>query len=325
MPLEENTKKLLELVFSYDCSRTANVVDRKLQLAYYTTAETAMKVIKGRSLWLRNAGLMNDYSEIEYGKNVMAPVVNGPLGDRLRLLLDAVKPGMAGEVMRRHEVHRGHAREAVFTASVSEHDPNDRLGRLSMWRAYGGPVAGVALLFKSDVVDMELDPDLEVSASPVLYGGPDDFHAELEKMIRGLESNIEFLKSSDADILENAVTNLLQFSMFSIKHPGFREEQEWRIIYRPFEFPSDHVLRSTVTVSGIPQAIFELPFHNPERGPLFNLPQLDLNEILEGVVLGPCGYPETIFRAFMDEMAAAGIESPRDRIFVSNIPLRQRW
>lgn len=324
LSIDERTRKMLEIFFRYDRKRANEIAERKGLLAHYTTAETAMKIIRGRSLWLRNAAVMNDFSEIEYGKSVMLPVLQGDLGDRYRAALDAISAGLADDVMRRHDAHRTHARETVFTASLSEHDPDDRLGRLSMWRAYGGPVAGVALLFHGWAADLELDPSLDVIASPVLYGDANHFVQEFADAITSIETNINFLKEFDSQIISNAAVQVLQLSMFSIKHLGFAEEREWRIIYRPYEYGSAIIQPFNVAIDGIPQTIYELPFHNPARGIEFDIPQLDLNSILAGVILGPCAYPETVFRALRDEMVAVGIDNPEKRIIVSNIPLRQQ-
>jgi len=325
VPIDAKLRKMLEIFFCYDRKRTKALTDTKGLVAHYTTADTAMKIIRARSLWLRNAAVMNDFSEIEYGKSVMQPVLQSDLGDRYRAALNSIREGLADDVMRRHTEHRNHAREAVFTASLSEHDPDDRLGRLSMWRAYGGPVAGVALLFHGWAADLEIEPSLEVGVSPVLYGEPNDFVREFADTIAHIEANIGLLKDFDPQIISNAATNVLQLSMFSIKHPGFAEEREWRIVHRPYEFSSALVRPFNVAIGGIPQTVYELPFHNPAKGIEFNIPQLDLNAILAAVMLGPCAYPETVFRALRDEMAAAGIEEPEKRIVVSNIPLRQQW
>lgn len=316
---------MLEVFFCYDRKRVEALKSQDRLLAHYTTADTAMKIIKGRSLWLRNAAVMNDFSEIEYGKAMMSPVLDGDLGNRYRAALDTISDGLADEVLGRHAAHRNHAREAVFTASLSEHSPEDRLGQLSMWRAYGGPVAGVALIFHGWAADLEIEPSLEVGVSPVLYGDSGDFAREFAEAIARIEDNVDFLKQFDFRVLSNAATQVLQLGMFSIKHPGFAEEREWRVIHRPYEYPSAIVQPDNVVVNGIPQTIYQLPFHNPQKGNEFNIPKLDLNDILACVMLGPCAYPETVFRALREEMAAAGIVDPEKRIVVSNIPLRQQW
>lgn len=324
MPIDTETRKMLEIFFCYDRKRVADLKSSGRLLAHYTTAETAMEILKGRSIWLRNAAVMNDYSEIAYGKSAMEPVISGPLWTRFAAALESISPGIADAIKSSHQEHYKHARESVFTMSLSEHEPTDEFGQLSMWRAYGGPVAGVALLFKGEVADLEVE-SLECSVSPVLYGGPNEFHQEFDEMISLIEANIDFLKGFDSQALIVAATAVLQFSMFSIKHPGFREEAEWRVVHRPYEFSSAHVIPKNVTLGGTPQTIYELPFHAPEKGALFNIPELNLDNILQGIMLGPCAYPETVFRAFRDEMIAAGIPDAHDRIRVSNIPLRQQW
>lgn len=318
-----DTKKLFRLIFCYDEKRTNSVIENKQLLAHYTTADAAMKIIKNRCLWLRNAAVMNDYSEVSYGRDVIEPVINGPIGAKLFDVLDGLRDNLSRELMERHVGHRGHARETVFVSSLCEHKPDDMLGRLSMWRAYGGPVAGVALIFKNTAITNELEYPLNVMASPVLYGYSSDFAVEFEKMVLGLEQEKDFLATLEPGLVLNVVSTALQMATLSIKHPGFSEEQEWRLIHRPYEYASAHVLPQTMTLGGIPQSIYELPFHNPDKGSLFDLPPLDLKEILAGIIIGPCLYPETVFRAFKDEMAAIGFEMPI--IHVSNIPLRQQW
>lgn len=323
--MDANTKKLVDLCFCYNRKRSNLLGVNNRQLAHYTTADTALKILKGRSMWLRNAGVMNDFSEIEHGKAAIEPVIKGPLGVRLINLLDSIEPGLSRKAMDLHVQHRQHAREAIFMLSLSEHNPNDTLGRLSMWRAYGGPVAGVALLFKRGVVDVEADADLELAAMPVLYGGPDEFHVEFEEMLGCLEAEIDFLKYQGGDIISLITATFLQFAMMTVKHPGFSEEQEWRIIHRPYEFPSAYIAPTTLTIAGIPQAIYEIPFYDEALGGFHTVPELKLNDILDGIIIGPCFYPETLFRAFKDQMEAAGIEDAKDKIFVSNIPLRQQF
>ena len=37
------------------------------KFAYYTTADIAKKILEKKEIWLRNAHVMNDYSELSYG------------------------------------------------------------------------------------------------------------------------------------------------------------------------------------------------------------------------------------------------------------------
>jgi hypothetical protein len=314
---------VLELIFCYDRKRVNELNQHNRLVAHYTTAETAMKILNGRSLWLRNAAVMNDYSEVDYGRNIVNQVLSGPLLPRFKAALDGISDGLHERVVKSYAETLSHVREIFFLSSLSEHDPAEQFGRLSMWRAYGGPVAGVALLFKGGVVDLELDMEMELSLTPVLYGDAMKFDAEFQVLLHNLETNVDFLKSVDLELVSNAMTQLLQTSMLGIKHPGFAEEREWRIIHRPIHFPSEHVKAHRFSLGGTPQTIYKVPFHNPAEK--FDCPQLDLNELLFGIMIGPCAYPETVYRAVRDEMEAAGIVDADKRIFNSGIPLRQQW
>jgi hypothetical protein len=77
----------------------------------------------------------------------------------------------------------------------------------------------------------------------------------------------------------------------STKHPGFHEEQEWRIIYSAQIEETTRLIRRTVVVRGMPQIIYEIP--------LANIPE-------ENFIGGD-----------------AGLKDPESKVFVSNIPLRQ--
>jgi len=96
------------------------------------------------------------------------------------------------------------------------------------------------------------------------------------------------------------------------------------MIHRPFEYSAAEVTPFTTSIGGIPQTVYQMPFHNPGKDPLHNIPQLDLNEILVKVIIGPCAYPETVYRTLVDEMTAAGIQNARSRVIKSDIPLRQQ-
>ena len=48
----------------------------------------------------------------------------------------------------------------------------------------------------------------------------------------------------------------------SLKHCGFREEKEWRLIHSPMLRPSPSTAESTVIVDGIPQTVHALNLAN---------------------------------------------------------------
>src|SRR5262249_3912081 len=104
----------------------------------------------------------------------------------------------------------------------------------------------------------------------------------------------------------------------SMKHPGFAEEREWRVIYRPNAETSQLITPYTATISGAPQRVFELPLiRDPDRGMA-----LDLNTLVNRVIIGPSSQALAMWRAFVDALADAGVAEPERKVICSGLPLR---
>lgn len=51
-----------------------------VRFVHYTTAEVAVSIIKNRGIWMRNAFVMNDYSEVRYGMDCFPSARHGAFG-----------------------------------------------------------------------------------------------------------------------------------------------------------------------------------------------------------------------------------------------------
>lgn len=318
--LNTNYMALAEALFAYSLKRNEEVTRHRRKLAHYTTAENALNIISGQTIWLRNAAVMNDHSEIEHGRAVLNACLKLPtIGDRFARVLDGGHAGLSARVLNHVANQRALAREKIFVISLSEHEEDDCLGRLSMWRAYGGTTAGAALVFNAEIFD-DAQLNLMSFASPVLYGGFEQFAPELEAVIHRLEQNPALLRGVTSDVAFSALSTALDFAILSTKHLGFSEEREWRVIHRPFEHSSAHVEEGIVAISGTPQLIYRLPLVNK---PGMNMPRLTLDRLLQRVIIGPSLHPETTRRAIVEALRAKGVTTPEPRVVLSDIPLRQ--
>lgn len=313
-------EELSNILFGYARSRTEEVDRKGLKLAHYTSAENALDIISGGTIWLRNADVMNDHSEIEHGRTILAAALDMPhLGGRLARALDHAHAGLAGRISEHVKKHGPRTRERVYMVSLCEAEADDRLGRLSMWRAYGGRISGAALVFNGDVFD-DAQSKLMSFASPVLYGGFDEFRPQLETVVDRLESAPHLLRGVSADIAFAAVGSVLDFARLSIKHVGFEEEREWRVIHRPFDYASAHVVQKVTSIGGTPQLIYQLPLVD-RLG--MGTPSLTLDRLVHRVIVGPSLHPDTTWRALVEALRARGVRNPETRVVVSDIPLRQ--
>jgi hypothetical protein len=192
--------------------------------AHYTSAENALNIIKGRQLWMRNAGVMNDFSEIGHGQQVLASILQNGGDAKMRAVLDMVDDGMGQRVLDAYKETLFHVRETVFMTSLCEQDSNSFYGKLSMWRAYGGPVSGVALLFKNHIANLQPETELNLALLPIFYGDNSRYVSVFDVFVEALAAELEFLKSVPAGLVEASAVAALQYASYTIKHRAFEEE-----------------------------------------------------------------------------------------------------
>lgn len=146
--------------------REANSAERRF--VYYTTADTAAKILASKQIWLRNTAVMNDYSEVQYGFNCLNSAYSNEPGKNFNRALDVCFPGLAAEVKDLYISSLPIISEDTYLTCLSEHLSNeDQHGRLSMWRAYGGS-AGIAIVINGAVMFANTKV-LKVISSPVAY------------------------------------------------------------------------------------------------------------------------------------------------------------
>jgi hypothetical protein len=320
MIVDPDYDALANVLFGYAASRMAGVASNNLKLAHYTTAENALNIIRGETMWLRNAAVMNDHSEIEHGRAILAAAMDrAPLGGRLLKLLDRSHLGLANRIVSHLKNHRRQMRERVFMISLCEIAASDRLGRLSMWRAYGGKVSGAALVFNSDVFE-EAQLPLMSFGSPVLYGEIAEFDEQLGIVVDRLDASPHLVTNVSTNTAFIAASSALDFAVLSVKHVGFEEEREWRVLHRPFDYPSDHVQDEIVSIGGTPQLIYKMPLTGRVG---MNAQSMTLDRLLHRVIIGPSLHPETTRRALVEALRKKGVRTPEARVITSEIPLRQ--
>ena len=307
------------LAFPSETRRFQEVFDKGLKMAHYTTAENAALILKNQTLWLRNAQLMNDFSEVTYGTACLQASLQSGNGAQMEAALDAAHPGLwaaIAEFINRMEVQ---TRTQTYLTSLSAHDPEYFLGRLSMWRAYGGPTSGVAIIFNTEVFGQD-SLKLGAFSSPVSYGDQVTMGTHLREMIQGIASNTELLRRVPFDNAKAIISNALQFNTLSHKHPAFAEEQEWRVIHRPLTDATAFITTSVETIRGIPQMVCKIPLRD-QAG--LNMPWLNLSQLLDRIIIGPCVYPQQVAWAFSEILRGIGVD-PTGKIVVAAIPLRQQ-
>jgi Protein of unknown function (DUF2971) len=202
---------------------------------------------------------------------------------------------------------------------VSEQDASEDLyGRLSMWRAFGGNAARVAIIFKIPY-QTPAAIALNIIFSPVSYLTEPEIQDVFREVIGNINREQEFLRSVSQHELVATVFIMLISSVTCLKHRGFLEEREWRVVYAPMRQSSPFITRMTREVAGVPQPVYQLPL-DKSVSPI--LKDIDLPQMFDRLIIGPSPYPWPIYQAFVDILTRAGVPDASERVWASRIPIR---
>jgi hypothetical protein len=215
-----------------------NLVEKKERplLAHYTSLEVLEKIVQSKELWFSNPLFMNDMQEVRFG------MIEGRKAFE-ELFLDPQTVTACGSkeraMMVRGTFHHhfndfdmNHLFD-VYVFCLSEHDPKNTDGRLSMWRGYGGAGKGVALIFKSDLFTLNAGSPLLFAK--VRYGSDEDRLVDIKHAFTSCIDAIQKHNIPDENLHQVAfhMFELMMLLSLASKHHGFFEEQEWRVIYLP--------------------------------------------------------------------------------------------
>lgn len=135
----------------------------------------------------------------------------------------------------------------------------------------------------------------------------------LNDIIRNIK--IYYENNSIKESIEDAVKEIFYLSIISIKHAGFSEEAEWRILFDERKNDCyDPKLISVECINSIPQKVCKMSFDRYYH--------CDLRHLLHKIIIGPCANSEIVKEAFIETMEEKGFFKPEDIIQISDIPLR---
>jgi hypothetical protein len=313
-----DVERLTSIFFPHNQRRTAAVKSTGDRFAYYTTAQTAERILTSRKIWFRNAVVMNDFKEIDHGLECLYDAYRGPAGEAMDIALSSCFPELPDDVRALFNRWAPLIRTDSYLFCLSEHPAHeDARGRLSMWRAYGGST-GVALILNGAVMHASSNV-LGAYSSPVFYGDSNEFAEELTSVARQIQAEAEYLRSLGKETVTKMVLIMLHFAVLCTKHPGFREEMEWRVIASPMLFPGGRRQHCVEVVREVPQLVVKVDLEDDPEG---GLTGLALPQLIDRIIIGPCELPVVTAMAFQRLLADAGVPDAESRVVVTDIPLR---
>jgi hypothetical protein len=299
------------------------VTDRNGRFVHYTSAASGLQIIKTKQLWMRATTCMSDYREVQHGFDILNRFFTDKGNRQLfNTILDGCVIGKAGageEAIALFNRWWPDIRSQTYIASISEQkDKEDNHGRLSMWRAFGDRGPRVALIFRFPLTQGVALP-LRVMFSPVAYLTEHELGLEMKRTFECVLNSQSYLQTLPATSIVEQMFFALLAAVVSLKHEGFQEEHEWRVIYFPTRTPSPLVTSQVEVIDGVPRTIYRLPF---DESVSREVASLDMSRILDRVVIGPTQYAGAMRDAFIAVLRGAGIADAEGRVVVSGIPIR---
>lgn len=314
-------KFLRDVAFAYQRKRIDAFRKKNLKFSYYTSADTALKIVQNKELWLRNTAVMNDFREIEHGAECLRYWNNNDsIKNRIKEVNSTLGLDLAVEqIIEDFDKTRS---TDTYLLSLSEHGhkatSESLYGRLSMWRAYGGNT-NVALIFNPE--PLLADTETGVFNSPVKYGNAARSVEVFNCIADAVQKNIEGLSQLPTEKVSDFLSSSIHAFASSAKHAGFNEEKEWRLITSPKNPASSKFLeRQTVTIEGVPQHVYKIKLEDNEK---LKFRDVTPDKLINQVLIGPTQYPHTIKDALVAAMEDSGIGNASERVKISKIPLRR--
>lgn len=295
------------------------------RLAHYTSSETALSIIRGdangrRSLWLHNSQSMNDFSEVQFGQQCLkAALDDHSIAKRFKLICDIIDPTLCYEVIDAINQEWNDLGGNAFLLSLSLHNYlESRMGKLSMWRAYGGEEPVCFVLHTLPFLTYQ--SAYEMILSPVMYGTTFDYKMQFEALLHRLGQNTAMYRSIVPEgAVKAGIKMALDSSVLSMKTIGFAEENEWRLIHQcGGRRPAPPSIPDPKEPSKL---VYQVPLHNVPEHNVFGA---ELDEAVERIIVGPSKNEERTRDELIAELEAAHLSNAPERVLLSDIPYRRK-
>ena len=186
-----------------------------------------------------------------------------------------------------------------------------------MWRAYA-PKNGVAIVLDTDVFTEEAF-NTKVATIPMFYLKREEFIDAVSDFANRLEKykdDLKYLPNFSDLVLRKFIITAL-----SMKHKGFQEEREWRVIYNDIFSnvnENDIVTENIEEINGELRIIKKLDFSQIRYG---NCP-FDMNKLIYRIIIGPSNNPEQLRTIFIHTLEKNGVIDAANKVVCSDIPVR---
>jgi hypothetical protein len=290
-------------------------------LAHYTSLGTLEKILKSEEVWFSNPLFMNDIEEVRFGilrgvdLAMRSTELASACGNQSRA--DSFTHALDHYLQRFDKEHL----LDTYVLCLSQHEPTDSDGKLSMWRGYGGNGNGAAIVI--DATKLTAVGNSPLTIARVNYGTEEERIAWLKQLLQKCGGIIRQASVPDDKLYFSAYYLFERIKLFALfsKHRGFAEEREWRVVYSPDRDPERKLSDSfdyAVGARGVePKLRLKIA---PIKG--LTADGFSLSKIVDRIILGPSISTPLARAAVLRMFDRLGRNDLQGRVVSSTIPFR---
>lgn len=292
-------------------------------LAHYTSLEVLMHIVTSGQIWFSNPLFMNDLEELRFGA-IRGANLFQTSGRVAQAAGTSQREGLLHDGFRHYfDAFAEKGTLDIYVLCLSEHDPADNDGSLSMWRAYASHGNGAALIFNTAPLVPLAEGDIPLSLIKVQYGSEQRRLQELDKLVSDWAAILARSHIPDSELHFAALAAIYAITAFALawKHDGFREEKEWRVVYMPQFDPGSH-MRQCLSYHFGPRGVE--PKFKWELQPIPGIAsnELNLDTLLDRIILGPSTSSALAVNSISRMLDAEHRSGWKSLLRPSTIPLR---
>ena len=278
------------------------------RLYHYTSFTGLLGIVDNRALWASDIRYMNDSAELKHAADLIRTEITQ------RIASGHPKPNLLNQFLDwvTHRITNGHM---LFASSFRS---NGNL--LSQWRGYSRLGKGVSLGFDSDYI-LQCAKQQSFQIGKCIYNCETQRHL-ISQVVDAVEALAEEY-SPETDCKDSRIDNSYHFIFHMIesdllriaailKHPSFREEEEWRVVSPVI---TDYVNAAVLFREGASMLVPYIEFNLTPTG--------NSNITLEHIFLGPTPNITISMNSLTMYLSKRGIQ-PVEGISYCQIPFRSR-
>jgi hypothetical protein len=308
-------------IFMPSTFKSRATITPESRFVHYTTSKNLLQILDSEEIEFRNTRDMNDHHDVEIGIERLQHWIEHSDGAALADALDRCAPGVWNEGIKKFQDWLPAIRNETYVLSVAEHDPaENNVGRLSLWRAFERDAVGVAVVVDTSPF-MQVAQALKAYSSPVAYWTRQQFIGEFETVTASILDNEHFVSQTNRTVLREVIFLMLLFAATCSKHPGLRDEREWRVLTNPLLWPSPTLTKQSLAVDGSNRTIYKMPLKNR---PMENILGLEFPQLISRIIIGPAVNSEAIREKIVSKLAERNVLQPAAKVIMSKLPIRAK-